>query len=116
MTAALGVLASALAVLFLATGGGKLLRHPASRRIRDRFGLSPTAWTAIGIAECAGAIGLVAGLAVPLVGLAAAIGLTGLMTGAIISRLRVNDPAVLVLVDIAALALVWVVLALYASD
>ncbi|WP_326599180.1 DoxX family protein [Streptomyces sp. NBC_01803] len=116
MTVVLGVLASALALLFLASGGVKLLRHPRSRRIRDRFGLSPAAWTAIGAAECVGAVGLLAGLVVPLIGLVAAIGLTGLMTGALISRLRVHDPAAMLLLDVAVLALVWVVLALYASD
>ncbi|WP_059013505.1 DoxX family protein [Streptomyces specialis] len=116
MTAALGVLAAVLALLFLATGGAKLLRHPRSRRIRDRFGLSPAAWTAIGVAECVAAVGLLAGLAVPLLGLVAAVGLTGLVTGAVISRLRVNDPAALVLFDVAVLGLVWAVVALYASD
>jgi uncharacterized membrane protein YphA (DoxX/SURF4 family) len=100
---ALSVLVS---LLFLTTGGLKIFGVPWSLRLRDQLGLPPNLWRAIGVLEWAGAVGLLAGLAVPILGILAAVGLCALMLGAITSRLRVHDTAVNIIMDLAVLALV----------
>ena len=100
------VLTVVLAVVFLASGGMKLLALPYSVRNRDRFGLSQSLWRTIGVLELAGVAGLLAGTAVPVLGAAAGVGLALLMVGATATRLRVHDPAVQVLGDLVVLALV----------
>jgi hypothetical protein len=84
------VLTVILALLFSVTGGVKLASVPASLAIRDSLKLSPGFWKVAGTLEWLGAIGLVVGAWVPMLGVAAAVGLTGLMGGAIVSRLKVG--------------------------
>ncbi|MEW2357708.1 DoxX family protein [Spirillospora sp. NPDC029432] len=50
-----------------------------------------TWWTPLALAKTAGAIGLLAGLAVPALGIAAALGLTAYFLGAIITVLRARS-------------------------
>jgi DoxX-like family len=95
-----------LALIFLASAGMKLLGLPYSVRNRDRFGLSPTLWRTIAVLELAGIAGLFIGVAVPVLGVAAGVGLALLMVGAAVTRLRVRDPLTLVLGDVVVLALV----------
>ena len=72
----------------------------------------PTSWLPIlGVLKAAGAIGLLCGLAVPLIGVAAGVGLTLFFIGAIITHLRAGDrslgsgmPVLFLLVAVAALA------------
>src|SRR5947209_12122857 len=104
------VLTVVLALVFLASGGMKLVSLPYSERSRDRFRLSPVLWRTIGVLELAGVAGLLAGTAVPALGVAAAVGLALLMVGATATRLRVHDPASQVLGDLVVLALVVVYL------
>lgn len=55
------------------------------------YGVPRTWWTWLGAAKLVGAIGLLAGLAVPAVGIAAAIGLTVYFLGAIVTVLRARS-------------------------
>jgi hypothetical protein len=102
MTVALSIV---LALLFLATGGGKLLGAKASLDARDHFRMSPVLWRTIGTLEIAGAVGLIIGLFVFWLGVAATVGLGLLMVGATITRLRFDSKPVGIIVDLALLAL-----------
>jgi uncharacterized membrane protein YphA (DoxX/SURF4 family) len=102
------VLSVLLAAAFLGSGAAKLAGAKQSIEIRDRLGVAAGLWRGIGILEVAAAVGLVVGLAVPVLGIAAAVGLVLLLIGAIGTHARSHDlsnaaPAVaLVLLTIAA--------------
>jgi hypothetical protein len=88
------VVASALvAALFVMSAVPKLAGDARSLQIRDRLRVSPVLWRVIGGLELAGAAGLLVGLAVGALGVAAGLGLTALMVGAVVSHLRVGDRA-----------------------
>jgi hypothetical protein len=55
-------------------------------------GFTKSNYQVIGALELAGAVGLVVGLAVAPLGIAAAIGLVVLMGGAVVVHLRANEP------------------------
>lgn len=80
-----------LGVLFLAVGAFHLRGSAAVAQIAARTGHSLQAYRLIGLAEAAGGIGLLIGLAVTWIGVAAGIGLTLLMAGAVITHLRIGD-------------------------
>lgn len=82
-----------LAVLFVFSSSIKLLGVARSVAIRDHLGISPQLWKAIGGLELAGVVGVLAGLAWPPIGVAAAIGLALLSVGAVASHLRAQDGA-----------------------
>jgi hypothetical protein len=82
------VLSVVLALLLLSTGGGKLAGIESSRQIRDSLHLGAGQWKAIGAAEIVIVVGLVVGIWVPPLGLAATIGVIILMVGAIAVRVR----------------------------
>jgi len=71
----------------------------------------PESWiTMLGILKAAGAVGLLIGIGVPLIGMAAAIGLILFFVGAIITHLRAHDysfglAVVFLLLAVAALVL-----------
>jgi hypothetical protein len=108
LVSAATVLCLVTGVLFLVTGGVKVLGVRQSLAIRDHFAMAPGPWRTIGVLESAGAIGVLLGIWSTPLGLLALVGLAALMTGAIVSRLRVHDPAPLVLGDVAVLGLVVV--------
>jgi hypothetical protein len=85
------ILAVLLALLLLATGGGKLRRLPSSLAIRDSLGLSDRAWNTIGALELLGVVGLLVGIWLPVAGLLASAGVIALMIGAIIVRARAGQ-------------------------
>lgn len=76
-----------LALLLLATGGGKLAGAGSSHAIRDSLHVPGRRWRLIGALEVLGVIGLVIGLWMPVAATAAAIGVAALMIGAVITRL-----------------------------
>ncbi|WP_345428883.1 DoxX family protein [Actinoallomurus vinaceus] len=92
--------------LFVVTGGVKVIGLRQSLAVRDHFGMASGVWRAIGLLESAGGVGVLLGAEVDLLGLLASSGLALLMLGAVASRLRVRDPARMLLVDLAVLALV----------
>ena len=100
------VLSLLLGLLFIVTGAVKMLSIPQSLAIRDHLGIKPVLWRVIGVCEAAGGVGLLVGLAIPVLSLAASIGLIVLMVGAIVSRVRVADPISAISVDALVLALV----------
>ncbi|MDW4907700.1 DoxX family protein [Streptomyces sp. ADMS] len=102
MNVASVVLAVLLAVFFLPLGTAKILALPQTRQLAVESGFSVTAYRAIGVLEAAAAVGLLLGLAIPLLGGLAGTGLLLLMTGALVTHLRQGDgprkfaPAVIV--------------------
>ncbi|GAB2677187.1 DoxX family protein [Nocardia goodfellowii] len=55
------------------------------------YGVPESWWTALGSAKAAGAIGLIAGLFIPAIGVAAAIGLLAYFAGAVLTVLRARS-------------------------
>jgi hypothetical protein len=102
------VLPAVTGALFLVTGGVKVLGVRQSLEIRDHFGMTPGLWRTIGLLESAGAVGAFLGIWSTPLGVLALVGLAALMVGAVVSRLRVKDPVLLVLADLTTLALVVV--------
>jgi uncharacterized membrane protein YphA (DoxX/SURF4 family) len=105
------VLSALLAVAFLGAGGLKLIGAKQSLQMRDQLHVGAQLWRLVGALEVAGALGLAAGFVVPVLGIAAAVGLALLMVGGIVTHARAQDlrnagPAALLLV----LAVVTVVL------
>lgn len=86
------VLLVLLGALLLATGGGKLSGAASSHAIRDGLGVSASRWKAIGVIEMVLVAGLAAGVLVRSVALMAALGVIGLMVGAIGVRRGVGGP------------------------
>jgi uncharacterized membrane protein YphA (DoxX/SURF4 family) len=102
------VLAIVTGALFIVTGGVKVLGVRQSLEIRDHFGIGAKAWRVIGTLETSGAVGLLIGIGVPILGVLAAVGLACLMLGAIASRVKVKDSLPMVAGDAIVLALVVV--------
>jgi uncharacterized membrane protein YphA (DoxX/SURF4 family) len=103
MSIATIVLSALLAVAFLGSGALKLVGAKQSLQMRDQLHVGAQLWRVVGALEVAGALGLAAGLVVPVLGLAAAVGLALLMVGGIAAHARAQDirnagPAALLLV------------------
>ena len=109
------VLAVVLAVVFGVTGIAKLAAVPVMRTAAHHLGFRVGQYRIIGALELAGAIGLLVGLAVPALGVAAAIGLGLLLIGAAAAHVRNHDPASRVAVPLVLVALVAVCGALMAG-
>jgi DoxX-like family len=107
------VLAAILSVLLAIAMAGSAARKAtsasSSMELRDRLAVPPPLWSTIGALEVCAALGLLAGLAVAWLGVAAAVGVALLMAGAVIAHLRqhiagaaLTPPAVLFVVAVAA--------------
>jgi hypothetical protein len=89
--------ATFLAVTFLTVAANSFLGHPRLHPFQAnlvnmaRVGVSESWLTTFGVLKAAGALGLLVGIALPLVGTAAAIGLTLFFVGAIVTHLRARD-------------------------
>jgi DoxX-like family len=83
-----------LAALFTFSASIKLLGVSRSLAIRDHLGVKPLQWRLIGALELAGVAGVLIGLAWPPIGIAAAIGLALLSTGAIAFHIKASDRVV----------------------
>lgn len=77
-----------LAALFATLGTAKILALGKMRELTEKDGFSVTGFRLIGALEVAGALGLIAGPAVPPLGVAALCGLLLLLGGAVIAHLR----------------------------
>jgi uncharacterized membrane protein YphA (DoxX/SURF4 family) len=86
------VVVIALAVLFLASGASKLVRHPVSVTARDKLAIPANLWNLIGAAEVAGAAGVLVGLTAHPLGIAAATGLVIVGAGALAAHRKAHDP------------------------
>lgn len=113
MTTAISIV---LALLFAATAAGKLTGHAASVAIRDHLQIPASRWQQIGVLELAGAAGVLLGLALRPLGIAAAGGLVLLSLGAIATHVRAGDKAVATAPAVIALALAAATVALQAAE
>ena len=105
--AALAVL---LALAMTGSAVATLTRNPAVVGSMRKVGV-PDGWLPwLAAAKLAGALGLLAGLVVPVLGEAAAIGLVLYFVGAVVSHVRVKDYAVAPAVVLAVLPAVALVL------
>jgi hypothetical protein len=87
------VLSCLLAAALLFSGSRKLAGGKAVTDEAAHLGVPVRAYRLIGVAEAAAAAGLLIGLAWAGLGVAAAAGLVLLMSGALISHIRVGDAA-----------------------
>lgn len=85
------LLAAALAAVFAAFGGAKLVAVPSMRARAAHVGFGVAAYRRIGALEVAGAAGLLLRAWLPLVGVLAAAGLLLLMAGAVVTHVRAKD-------------------------
>lgn len=112
MSAAAVIVTVLTAIVFLGAAWVKFTEEEHAMQTRDRLGISPGPYRLIGVAEVAGSIGALVGLAVPPLGIAALAGLVLVAIGACASQVRLRNPlsdarmAVLALVlSVAALGL-----------
>lgn len=68
-----------------------LLRAPFVVDPLVEYGVPQTWWTPLGLAKAAGSIGLIVGLWIPAIGVAAAIGLILYFAGAVVTVLRARS-------------------------
>ena len=88
------VVFGALTALFMLGGGvGKVTGQPAMRESAQHFAIQWERYRFLGVVEIAAAVGVVAGLWLNGLGLAAGVGVTALMVGAVLYHLRFGDPA-----------------------
>jgi uncharacterized membrane protein YphA (DoxX/SURF4 family) len=104
------IVSAQVALAAIGSGFGKLSKQP--KLVENLTGLGvPLAWLPrLAAAEIAGGIGVLVGLKVAPLGIAAAIGLVAYFVGAVITHLRAKDknfapPAALALLAAAALVL-----------
>lgn len=101
-------------LLFALAGVGKVASAKVSLEQRDELSVPPGLWRTIGVLELLGAVGVVAawfGIVPVVLGQAAAVGFILLILGALATRMRAKSPAGLVLMDLVALALAGMTLA-----
>jgi uncharacterized membrane protein YphA (DoxX/SURF4 family) len=80
-----------LAAACIVPAAAKLLGHPNMRTSAARFRIPWSRYRLIGIAELAAAAGVLAGIAAPPLGIAAASGMAVLLLGALIAHRRAGD-------------------------
>jgi uncharacterized membrane protein YphA (DoxX/SURF4 family) len=85
------VLAVLLALVYAAGGFQKVTGAESGLKNADHVGASHGLWKVIGGLELLAAVGLLVGLAVAPLGIAAGIGLVLLMAGAVIFHVRAGD-------------------------
>ncbi|HEX2307280.1 MAG TPA: DoxX family protein [Jatrophihabitantaceae bacterium] len=86
------ILTIVLCVAYLASGAMKIAGLPMARDAAEHFGIPWNGYRGIGVLEWAAVAGLLIGLGVPALGVAAATGIVLLMIGAMIFHLRAGDP------------------------
>jgi ABC-type Fe3+-siderophore transport system permease subunit len=85
------ILAALLVAAFALLGSAKLAALPAMRSRAEHVGFSVSAYRRIGALELLGVAGLLVGVAVPVVGVLAGVGLLLLMGGAVTTHVRHGD-------------------------
>lgn len=93
MNVALIVVAAVLVVGSVASGCGKLTRQPPIVEVLTRVGVAPARIPLLGILQILGAIGVVLGIWVPVLGVVSALCLTLYYLGAVFAHLRIKDTA-----------------------
>jgi uncharacterized membrane protein YphA (DoxX/SURF4 family) len=100
------------ALLFAGAGAGKLAGAGPSLEMRDHLDIDAARWRGIGGLEVAAVTGVLLGLAVRPLGIAAAAGLALLSTGALAAHVGAGDPPAKAAPALVALALSVTTLAL----
>jgi hypothetical protein len=113
-TAYLAVTALAIAAN-LFSAGADFVRYPQVAVNMDRVGVPHSWMTPLGLLKTAGALGLLIGIFVPPIGIAAAVGLILFFVGAIITHLRGHFYSFGLPISFLALAVAALVLRLAAS-
>ncbi|MEV0770828.1 DoxX family protein [Nocardia salmonicida] len=86
------VIVTVVAALWVGFSAFSLLRRaPFVVEPLVEYGVPQTWWTPLGIAKALGAIGLLVGLVVPMIGFAAAVGLILYFAGAVVTVLRARS-------------------------
>ena len=80
-----------LAFIALVPAAGKLLGHPKMRASAAHFGIAWSKYRLIGVAEVLAAVGVLVGIVVHPLGVAAAAGLLLLLGGALVAHRRADD-------------------------
>jgi uncharacterized membrane protein YphA (DoxX/SURF4 family) len=81
-----------LAIASFGSGVGKLVRHEKVVETLTRVGVPAARIPVLGALEILGALGLVVGIWVPVIGILASLGLMLYFLGAIFAHLRIKDP------------------------
>jgi uncharacterized membrane protein YphA (DoxX/SURF4 family) len=110
------VLEVLLSLAYLASGVPKLTGANASVKQRDHHRLPPWFWRSTGLLETVGALGLLVGLWIHPLAIAAAVLLALVMLGAIITHLRSRDPATHAAVPLVLLVLLLLLLGMAAAS
>ena len=92
MSIVLIVLASLLGLAALGSAAGKLRRVPSVVESMHSVGVSDAQMRGLAVLEILGALGLLVGIWLPFIGIAAAACLTIYFLGAVISHLRAKQP------------------------
>src|ERR1700761_2708923 len=105
------VLTLLLAAVFIGAGIPKILGTKTSLRMRDHLQINPQLYRVVGFLEIAAVAGLLIGLFVPVLGVAAAVGLALLMIGGIVTHICAGEakgslPAVVIFAVAVAAAVV----------
>jgi hypothetical protein len=93
LNVAIVVFGALTAMLMLGGGVGKVTGQPAMRESAQHFAIQWERYRFLGAVEIAATFGVVAGLWLNGLGLAAGVGVTVLMVGAVLFHLRFGDPA-----------------------
>jgi len=88
-----------MAGLYAVPGVLKLTAHPVAVGSARRLHIPWNRYRLIGALEFAGAVGVVLGLRLPVVGTAAVVGLTVLIIGALVYRVRYRESLAWILLD-----------------
>ena len=93
MFVAYAAVAILLSLALVASAGAKLTQNPrVVEGINGNVGVPLSWFPALALAEVAGAIGLIIGLWVPALGIAAGIGVVLYFVGAVAAHVRAHDP------------------------
>lgn len=88
------ILASLLGLVAAGSGAGKLAKSPAIMESMEHVGVKPAQVPLLGILEILGTLGLIAGIWVAPLGVAAAACLSLYFAGAVITHIRIGDKIV----------------------
>ena len=92
MNIALVILATLLGLMTAFSAVGKFSRNPKAVDMLRQLGITDSQIRLLGIVEVLGALGLLIGIWVPILGLLAAIGFVLCFLGALIKHVRAKDP------------------------
>jgi uncharacterized membrane protein YphA (DoxX/SURF4 family) len=87
------VVGSLLAVMYIAAGAPKVLKAQSALTQAEELKIAPTFYQCMGVLELLGAAGVLVGLRLSWLGVAAGSGLALLMVGAVATHLRAGQSA-----------------------